>query len=109
MTAICAHGVAKAFGRRTVLAAVELELAGPGLVRFEGANGAVRVADGTAAIVTGDERVRIRTGPATAQPLPGAERDGEGWLAELPRAEAQEAPATLLAAEIEVREVRPLR
>jgi hypothetical protein len=54
VTAIRAHGVAEAFGRRTVLAAVELE------------------------------------------------------LAELPRAEAQEAPATLLAAEIEVREVRPL-
>jgi ABC-2 type transport system ATP-binding protein len=40
VTAVRAHGVAKAFGRRTVLAAVELELAGPGLVRFEGANGA---------------------------------------------------------------------
>ena len=40
MTALRAHGVAKAFGRRTVLAGIDLELAGPGVVRFEGANGA---------------------------------------------------------------------
>jgi hypothetical protein len=68
----------------------------------------VRVADGTAAIVTGDERVRLRTGPAATPPLPGAEPDGEGWLAELPRGETQAALATLLSAEIEVREVRPI-
>jgi hypothetical protein len=68
----------------------------------------IRVAGGTAALAAGEERVRIRTGPAAAAPLPGAERDGDGWLAELPRGEAQAALAALLAAEIEVREVRPL-
>jgi hypothetical protein len=68
----------------------------------------VRVADGTAALATGEERVRIRTGPTPAAPLPSAERDGEGWLAELPRSEAQAALAALLAAGVEVREVRPL-
>jgi ABC-type Mn2+/Zn2+ transport system ATPase subunit len=240
VTALSAHGVAKAFGRRLVLSAVDLDLTGPGVVRVEGANGAgkstllrvlagvsrptrgrvesaggrafvperfratggmpvgellrlaggrpalgvdellrrpmgtlsqgqaqrvalaaaltrpaalivldepftaldaqsaggleslltaraadalvlvadhearlapaarVRVADGTAAIATGEERVRIRTGPTPSAPLPGAERDGEGWLAELPRSEAQAALAALLAAEVEVREVRPL-
>jgi hypothetical protein len=68
----------------------------------------VRVADGTATIVTGEERVRIRTGRAAATPLPGATRDGEGWLAELPRSQVQEALAALLTAGVEIREVRPL-
>jgi ABC-2 type transport system ATP-binding protein len=68
----------------------------------------VRVADGTAAMAAADERVRIRTGPTAAAPLPGAEPDGEGWLAELPRGETQAALAALLAAGVEVREVRPL-
>jgi energy-coupling factor transporter ATP-binding protein EcfA2 len=68
----------------------------------------VRVAGGTAAIADGGERVRIRTGPSATAPLAGAERDGEGWIAELPRAEAQAALAEVLAAEVEVREVRPL-
>jgi ABC-2 type transport system ATP-binding protein len=83
-------------------------------------------------------RVRIRTGPAAtppeglaaprseglsapppdglsappeglwAPPLAGAQRDGEGWLIELPRDEAQAALAALIAAGVEIREVRPL-
>ena len=69
----------------------------------------VRVADGSAAIVTGEERVRIRDRPRRRRrrcraPTP----DGEGWLAELPRSETQAALAALLAAGVEVREVRPL-
>jgi ABC-type transport system involved in cytochrome c biogenesis ATPase subunit len=69
----------------------------------------IRVADGTAAL-GGDEpsRLRIRTGVAAAAPLPGAERDGAGWLIELPQDEAQAALAALIAAAIEIREVRPL-
>ncbi len=72
--------------------------------------GRIGVADGTATILDAavEPRVRIRTGPATAPPLPGAQRDGEGWLVELDRAEVQDALATLLAAGIEVRELRPL-
>jgi hypothetical protein len=52
--------------------------------------------------------MRIRTGPSATAPLAGAEPDGEGWIAELPRAEAQAALAEVLAADVEVREVRPL-
>jgi hypothetical protein len=72
--------------------------------------GRIGVADGTTAILdaTVEPRVRIRTGPAATAPLPGAERDGEGWLVELDRSEAQDAISTLLAARIEIRELRPL-
>jgi len=203
--ALRASGLSKAFGRRApVFAGVDLELAGPALVRVEGANGAgkstllrllagvtrptrgdvtwagagrafvperfratgalragellaaagagagsaaldsgagdeleqlledrartalvvvadhevrlepgvrVRVAGGGAVTIApagGEARVRIRTGPSASAPLAGATADGGGWLAEVPRAQAQAALAELLAAGVEVREVRPL-
>ena len=69
----------------------------------------IGVADGSARIGgLAEPRVRVRTGPVAAAPLPGAERDGAGWLIELPRHEAQAALATLIAAGVEIREVRPL-
>ena len=72
--------------------------------------GRIGVADGTATLLaaTVEPRVRIRTGPVATPPLPGAERDGDGWLVALDRAQAQEALRTLLAAGVEVRELRPL-
>jgi ABC-2 type transport system ATP-binding protein len=70
----------------------------------------LRVADGTVAVLGpgAAARVRIRTGPAAAAPLAQAQPDGDGWLLELDRAEAQAALAALVAAGVEVRELRPL-
>jgi hypothetical protein len=68
------------------------------------------VADGTVAVLGpgAAARVRIRTGPAASAPLAQAQPDGDGWLLELDRAEAQAALAALVAAGVEVRELRPL-
>jgi ABC-type Mn2+/Zn2+ transport system ATPase subunit len=70
----------------------------------------LRVAEGTVAVLGpgAPARVRIRTGPAEAPPLPPAQPDGDGWLLELDRDEAQAALAALVAAGVEVRELRPL-
>jgi hypothetical protein len=68
----------------------------------------VVVAGGIAALARADEvaRVRIRTGPGAAPE--GAQRDGDGWILELPRDEAQAVLGQLVRAGIEIREVRPL-
>ena len=71
----------------------------------------VRVAGGGAATVEragGEPRVRIRTGPSASPRWRARRRTGDGWLTELPRSQAQAALAELLAAGVEVREVRPL-
>ena len=70
----------------------------------------LRVADGTVALLGpgAQARVRIRTGPASTPPLPQAQPDGDGWLVELDRDDAQAALAALVAAGVEVRELRPL-
>ena len=73
------------------------------------AAGGDRLAGASSPAAGGDcaARVLVRTGPAPAAPLAGARRDGDGWLADVPQRELQAALAALIAAEVEVREVRP--